>query len=163
MNSFWNFLKRNKLYASVNIAGLTISMAFVILLSIYLVRQFSTDSFHKNADRIYLIANDEGVSMGYWLDKHLKNNFPEIEKGCCVSYFGGAERFIIAGEPVYASATAADSTFFDMFSYELVSGNVLDWHISWDRCMVSEDFANAHFPDRNPVGQVIRWTAGEGY
>ncbi len=163
MKSFWNFLKKNVLYASVNIIGLTISMAFVILLSIYLVRQFSTDSFQKNADRIYLIANDEGVSMGYWLDKHLKNNFPEIEKGCCVSYFGGAERFIIAGEPVYASTTAADSTFFDIFSYELVSGNVSDWHISWDRCMISEDFANAHFPDRDPVGQVIRWTAGEGY
>ncbi len=85
MKSFWNFLKKNKLYGAVNLVGLTVSMAFVLLLAVYIHRQLSTDSFQQNADRIYVIANEDNVTMGYWLDKHLKNNFPEIEKGCCVA------------------------------------------------------------------------------
>ena len=77
MKSFWNFLKKNKLYGAINLVGLTVSMAFVLLLAAYVQRQLTTDSFQKNADRIYVIANEDNVTMGYWLDKHLKNNFPE--------------------------------------------------------------------------------------
>ena len=163
MKSFWNFLKKNKLYAAVNLVGLTVSMAFVLLLAVYVQRQLTTDSFQQNADRIYVIANDNSVQMGYWLDKHLKNNFPEIEKGCCVGNMASADPFTIDGERIYARTMAADSTFFDIFSYDLVEGNKADWAISWDRCMVSEDFANAHFGDKDPIGQVIQYNNAGGF
>ena len=156
MKSFWNFLKKNKLYGAINLVGLTVSMAFVLLLAVYVQRQLTTDSFQENADRIYVIANEENVDMGYWLDKHLKNNFPEIERGCCVANIASATAFSIDGERVYGSTMAADSTFFDIFSYELTKGNKADWRVSWDRCMVSEEFANAHFGDKDPIGQVIQ-------
>ena len=155
MKSFWNFLRKNKLYGTINLVGLTVSMAFVLLLAVYIQRQLSTDSFQQNADRIYVVANDDRVTMGYWLDKHLKNNFPEIEKGCCVANIASAAAFNIGGERVYGSTMAADSTFFEMFSYDLVQGNKADWRVSWDRCMVSREFANAHFGDKDPIGQVI--------
>lgn len=155
MKSFWNFLKKNKLYGAVNLVGLTVSMAFVLLLAVYVQRQLSTDSFQENADRIYLIANENNVSMAYWLDKHLKNNFPEIEKSCCVAMMTEAARYTIGDESVYGSTMSADSTFFEMFSYELVAGNKSDWSISWDRCMVSQAFARAHFGDRDPIGQIL--------
>ncbi len=155
MKSFWNFLKKNKLYGAINLVGLTVSMAFVLLLAVYVQRQLSTDSFQKNADRIYVIANEECVNMGYWLDKHLKNNFPEIEKSCCVANMSSASSFSINDEIVYGSMMSADSTFFDIFSYELAAGNKADWHLSWDRCMISEKFANAHFGGKDPVGQVM--------
>ena len=155
MKSFWNFLRKNKLYAAVNLVGLTVSMAFVLLLAVYIQRQLTTDSFQQNADRIYVVANEDNVTMGYWLDKHLKNNFPEIEKGCCVANITSAAAFNIDGERVYGSTMAADSTFFEMFSYDLVEGNKADWRVSQDRCMVSREFANAHFGDKDPLGQII--------
>lgn len=155
MKSFWNFLRKNKLYAAVNLVGLTVSMAFVLLLAVYIQRQLTTDSFQQNADRIYVIANEDNVTMGYWLDKHLKNNFPEIEKGCCVANIASAAAFNINGERVYGSTMAADSTFFEMFSYDLLEGNKADWRVSQDRCMVSREFANAHFGDKDPLGQII--------
>ena len=155
MKSFWNFLRKNKLYAVVNLVGLTVSMAFVLLLAVYIQRQLTTDSFQQNADRIYVVANEDNVTMGYWLDKHLKNNFPEIEKGCCVANIASAAAFNIDGERVYGSTMAADSTFFEMFSYDLVEGNKADWRVSQDRCMVSREFANAHFGDKDPLGQII--------
>ena len=52
MKSFWNFLRKNKLYAAVNLVGLTVSVAFVLLLSVYMQRQLTTESFQQNADRI---------------------------------------------------------------------------------------------------------------
>ena len=155
MKSFWNFLRKNKLYAEVNLVGLTVSMAFVLLLAVYIQRQLTTDSFQQNADRIYVVANEDNVTMGYWLDKHLKNNFPEIEKGCCVANIASAAAFNIDGERVYGSTMAADSTFFEMFSYDLLEGNKADWRVSQDRCMVSREFANAHFGDKDPLGQII--------
>ena len=158
MKSFWNFLKKNKLYGAINLVGLTVSMAFVLLLAVYVQRQLSTDSFQQNADRIFVIANENSLTMGYWLDKHLKNNFPEIEKGCCVANMSSASPFHIdgaGGELVYGQMMSADSTFFDIFSYELAAGNKADWHLSWDRCMISEEFANAHFGDKDPIGRQL--------
>ena len=160
MKSFWNFLKKNKLYGAINLVGLTVSMAFVLLLAVYIQRQLSTDSFQQNADRIYAVASEDNVNMGYWLDKHLKNNFPEIEKGCCVANVASADAFTIGDNLVYGSTMAADSTFFEMFSYDLVEGNKADWRVSWDRCMVSEEFANAHFGDKDPIGQVVTYNNG---
>ncbi len=164
MKSFWNFLKKNKLYGAINILGLTISMAFVLLLAAYVQRQLSTDSFQENADRIFVVANEHSLTMGYWLDKHLKNNFPEIEKGCCVANMASAAPFHIdgaGGELVYGQMMSADSTFFDIFSYELAAGNKADWHLSWDRCMISEEFANAHFGDKDPIGRQLFSEGGE--
>ena len=102
--------------------------------------------------------------MGYWLDKHLKNNFPEIEKGCCVANMASAAPFHIdgaGGELVYGQMMSADSTFFDIFSYELAAGNKADWHLSWDRCMISEEFANAHFGDKDPIGRQLFSEGGQ--
>ena len=161
MKSFWNFLKRNKLYALINLLGLTISMAFVMILAVYVQKQLTTDAFQENADRIYLIANEEGLNMGYWLDKHLRNNFPEIEKSACVANYSDNFELSIDGKVVYGSVTMVDSCFFEMFSYDLVEGSKADWKISWDRCMVSEAFANAHFADKDPVGQHIAIKGGE--
>lgn len=91
MKSFWNFLQRNKLYGAINLAGLAISMTFVILLAAYVQQQLSTDNFQKNADRIYVIANDENVTMAYWLDKYLSALLPEIEKSTFVQDIGKFE------------------------------------------------------------------------
>ena len=65
MKSFWNFLMKNKLYGAINLVGLTVSMTFVLLLAVYIQRQLTTDSFQQNADRIYVVANEENVSMAY--------------------------------------------------------------------------------------------------
>ena len=164
MNSFINFLKRNKLYALINLLGLTVSMAFVLLLAVYVQRQLSTDAFQKNADRIYVVTNEESVNMGYWLDKHLRGQFPEIEKSTCVANVSIASEYKIDGETVYGNTIAVDSCFFEMFSYDLVKGSKDDWRISGDRCMVSEEFANAHFGDKDPVGRQMSISdEGESY
>lgn len=162
MSSYIKFLSRNKLYAIINILGLTISMAFVLILAVYVQKQLTTDAFQKNADRIYLVAPENGYAMAYWTDKHLRNLLPEVEKSVTVYRITSNGEFTVEDETVYASVTIADSCFFDIFSYDLVEGSKADWKISWDRCMLSEQFANAHFGDKNPVGRTIRLNMAGG-
>lgn len=160
MSSFINFLKRNKLYSAVNLLGLSLSMAFVLLLAVYVTDQLSTDSFNKNADRIYVVAQKETLSTGLWMSRHLKANFPEIEKSASYSRDGMVE-FKIDGEIVNASVNYADSSFFDMFTFPLVDGDLNEWKASVSGILISESFAKAHFADKDPVGREIRYDGAD--
>ncbi len=160
MNSFINFLKRNKLYSVVNLLGLGLSMAFVLLLAVYVSSQIGIDSFHKNADRIYLVAQKETVSTAYWMSRHLKANFPEIEMSASYST-NGLQEYKIDGNIVNANTAYADSSFFDMFSFPLVEGDFREWKASLSGVLVSESFAKAQFGDKDPVGREIRYEGAD--
>ena len=82
--SFFNFLGRNKLYAAINIFGLSVSLMFVILIADYTLRQLTCDDYHAKADRIYVIGNEERITSGYYLQKYLRDRYPEIESTCAV-------------------------------------------------------------------------------
>ncbi len=154
MNSFINFLKRNKLYSAVNLLGLSLSMAFVLLLAVYVTSQLSTDSFQKNADRIYVIAQKETLTTGYWMSRHMKANFPEIERSASYST-NGLQEYKIDGNTVNARTSYADSSFFDIFSFPLVEGDYREWKASISGVLISESFAKAQFGDKDPVGREI--------
>lgn len=160
MSSFINFLKRNKLYSAVNLLGLSLSMAFVLLLAVYVTSQLSTDSFQKNADRIYIIAQKETLSSAYWLSRHMKANFPEIERSASYSS-NGMQEYKIDGNIVNARTSYADSSFFDMFSFPLVEGDFSEWKASISGVLISESFAKAQFGDRDPVGREIRFDGAD--
>lgn len=160
MNSFINFLKRNKIYSAVNLLGLSLSMAFVLLLAVYVTSQLSTDSFQKNADRIYVIAQKETLSSAYWLSRHMKANFPEIERSASYSS-NGMQEYKIDGNIVNARTSYADSSFFDMFSFPLVEGDFSEWKASISGVLISESFAKAQFGDRDPVGREIRFDGAD--
>lgn len=160
MSSFINFLKRNKLYSAVNLLGLSLSMAFVLLLAVYVTSHLNTDSFQKNADRIYVIAQKETLSSAYWLSRHMKANFPEIERSASYSS-NGMQEYKIDGNIVNARTSYADSSFFDMFSFPLVEGDFSEWKASISGVLISESFAKAQFGDRDPVGREIRFDGAD--
>ena len=160
MSSFINFLKRNKLYSAVNLLGLSLSMAFVLLLAVYVTSQLGIDSFNKNADRIYVIAQKETLSTGYWLPRHMKANFPEIERSASYSS-NGLQEYKIDGNTVNARTSYADSSFFDIFSFLLVEGDFREWKASTSGVLISESFAKAQFADKDPVGREIRFDGAD--
>ena len=63
MKSYFRFLSRNKLYTLINVVGLVVSLMFIILLGDYTWRQFTIDSWHKQADRIVLLGNQDNFFM----------------------------------------------------------------------------------------------------
>ena len=129
MKSYFRFLSRNKLYTLINIAGLVVSLMFVILMGDYTWRQYSIDSWHKNAERIYLTGNEKMFYMWPQAAEEIKNQCPEVEKTCCVL---SADGIIRHGQQEVKSKDAqegiimlADSTFFQFFDFDLVKGDRL--------------------------------------
>src|ERR1700730_4577767 len=80
-------LKKNKLYAFVNIVGLTAGIASCLLIGIYILHEMSYDRFHKNAGRIVRVTMDyrsgdavtKVASTGTKVGPEFKRRFPEVE------------------------------------------------------------------------------------
>ena len=51
-------LSRNKLYTFINGFGLGLGIAICMIISFWVQRELSYDSFHRNADRIYRIERE---------------------------------------------------------------------------------------------------------
>ena len=160
MKSYFKFLSRNKAYTFINIAGLAVSLMFIILMGDYTWRQYSIDSWHEHADRIYLMGSNEDFFMWPQVAGEVKEMCPEIEKTCCVMSQNGrikyGQRETMAKESDYGNILLVDSTFFHFFSFPLVQGNphtVLD---APDKCVVTESLARQLFGDKNPIGETLQ-------
>lgn len=159
--SFFNFLGRNKLYAAINIFGLSVSLMFVILIADYTIRQFTSDNYHSKGDRIYVVGSETSLTNGYYLQKYLRDRYPEIETTCAVSVSGQSTNptaSVEIGQQKYtASVLYADTTFFRLFDFPLLEGNRDEALASRDNVVISESFARKVFGTFNPVGQAIRF------
>lgn len=158
MNSFFNFLKRNKLYTFINLMGLTLSIAFVLLLAVFVQKQLSTDSFHKNADRIYLVGSDYYTSA-YHLKDYLEERYPEIESSTAFLMERSTE-VEINNQRNYPDIAYVSPEFFDIFSFEIISGDVAEFKGSRDNIVISRKYANRCFGSENPIGKTLKWEYG---
>lgn len=164
MKSFFNFIRKNGLYTFINLFGLTVSLAFVLLLAVYVTRQLTTDSFQKNADRIYIYANESYIGGAYYLQKHLMDHFPEIEKA--TSWLANSAIGDLSlgndGVSVQARTSYADSSFFDIFSFRLLEGSNEAWKASDRSAVISRSFANTYLQGKDPIGQHLVYTSPDG-
>ncbi len=158
MKSFLNFLKRNKLYTAINVLGLTVSIAFVLLLAAYVQKQLSTDAFHENADRIYLVGDDEFTSA-YYLQDYLKERYPEIEATTAFILEKGME-CETGNQKISPYVGAVDSSFFDIFSFRILRGNGEEFKRGTENLVVSSTFANRYFGVDDPIGKTVKFPFG---
>jgi putative ABC transport system permease protein len=83
----WRKIKKNKLYAFVNITGLTIGIASCLLIGLYIAHEVSYDRFNKNADRIVRITMDYNFGdaprqvalTGTKAGPQFKRTFPSVQ------------------------------------------------------------------------------------
>jgi putative ABC transport system permease protein len=134
---FLNYLKtgiryilRNSGYSLINISGLAIGIAASILILLFVTSELSYDRFHDKSDRIYrigveaLIGNTEihQVHTPARLPVAQYSFFPEIEFITRVTNWSNSK--VEYGDHVYMEPAAryVDSTFFDIFTVEFISG-----------------------------------------
>ena len=158
--SWFTFLGRNRLYTAVNFTGLTLALAFVLLVADYTLRQLTVDNYQTRADRIYAVCSEESVSSGYYLQKHLRDRYPEIESTCAVVFFedsdAGTTPVEIGRQKFLASVLYADTTFFRMFDFPLLEGSREEALAAREHVVLSESFARKVFGTFNPLGQTLR-------
>jgi putative ABC transport system permease protein len=136
--------------------GLSVSLMFVILIAVYTVQELSIDAFQEKGDRIYILTNENSPGSAWKLGGHLPERYPEIEKVCAVVSSQKKLPVVIDDRKVKADLAFAENTFFDVFSFELVSGNRQQAIAAQNEAVISESFARRAFPDADPVGQTIR-------
>ncbi|MDR1160939.1 MAG: FtsX-like permease family protein [Tannerellaceae bacterium] len=163
MNSFYNLktdyrrLLKNKLYTSITIGGLSVSLMFIIIIAVYTIQEFSTDRFQEKAERIYIIGSEQMPATGAAIAYKLKDRYPEIENVCpsVINNFNVIPVSTV-NQKLNAKLMFTDSTFFDFFSFGLIEGNPRDVLIANDKAIVSASFAKKIAGTEGVIGAGIQ-------
>ena len=126
-------LWRNRGFAAINIFGLAIGIASSIFILLYVINELTYDRFHEKSDRIYRIwisGSMPATEMRHAVTsppmaEALLNDYPEVEEVVRLRLSGGW--LVKKGDRVFHESDQefifADSSFFDVFSFELLKGD----------------------------------------
>jgi putative ABC transport system permease protein len=156
-------LLRNKIYAFINIAGLSIGLACAMLIILYVKDEVSYDRFHANVSNIYRITT-QGIdknggkgrkdpNTGYLQGPRFAQNIPEIKSFVRVQ--SGNENIKLGTEVKDQDLLFVDSTFFDVFSFPLISGNRHTCLKDPLSVVLSEDAAKKQFGTLDVIGKIV--------
>jgi putative ABC transport system permease protein len=153
----------NKGYFIINLLGLTIGITSFILILLWIKTETSYDKFHKYANDIYRVdylLYEEGIleqhsaSGSSAIGKEIRNAFPEV-----IDYtrFTRTESLVKFGDKTFKERNIlyAQSSFFDFFSFPLVTGNVDSSLLAINHAVITEETARKYFGDENPIGKMI--------
>jgi putative ABC transport system permease protein len=123
MKTYLTYLNRNKLFTLVNVAGLSISLMFVLLISNMVTRQLTVDSNVPDADRISVFSNEHWAGAHYNLGNYLQSRYPEIEDWTTVSSVHEEMFFARINEHnINVKVFIAKKNFLDFFGYQVADG-----------------------------------------
>lgn len=155
-------LKKNKLYAFVNIAGLAIGIASCLLIGIYIWQELSYDRFHKNAERITRVtwqynfgdAETKTANTGTKVGPQFRRTFPEVETYVRLLKY---PRVLKYEDKVFEEKNFlySDSAFFSMFTFPLLKGNPATVLDAPEKLVMTQSMANKYFGNSDPIGKTV--------
>lgn len=155
-------LTHNKAISSINILGLSLGMAVVLLIAIFVKHEFSYDQEIGNRENIYRVFRYWSKSGGQvvWtpsrLAEKVKADFPEVIASTGFSP-AGEQLMEYRGEKLYVEETAGvDSTFFHTMSLPFLHGDPATALNQPNGVVISDRLAKRVFGDINPIGETIR-------
>jgi putative ABC transport system permease protein len=164
LTSALRYISRNKFFTAINIMGLAIGITACMLITQYVLHEFSYDNFNVNKDRIFRVQLDrynKGEIATQWaagcagIGPDLKNNFPEVERyvrmmrrQCLLAY---GDVFFKEEDTYFAS-----EEFFRMFSIKLIEG--VDSLVLKEpfKIVLSQRLAKKYFGSENPIGKMLK-------
>ncbi|WP_371189516.1 ABC transporter permease [Thalassotalea maritima] len=158
----WRNMLNNKLFSAINVFGLAIGLAAVVMIILYVNHETSYDKFWQNADRIHrthvtfnVPGRDpvSGVSSPGPLIHALKKDFAEVEYATRIAGWGPT---ITLGDDVYIEdVKLVDSEFVDVFDVEVVKGDLKAALSDNHSIVLNETMAYKFFADEEPLGKVL--------
>ena len=172
---FKNYLKitlrniyRQKLYALINIFGLSLGIGCCLILSLYLIGELGYDRHYENHERLYRVvneytfngnANQAAVSSQALGQLLIMDNPERVEAYTRFQRPGGSQSGTVfrRGTDTYYwdDVYLVDLNVFDVFNHDILYGDpqgALDDGLS---IAVSETFARTYFGDENPIGETL--------
>ncbi len=128
----WRNIRKNKVFAFINITGLAIGIAASLILFIIVKYELSYDTFQKNYSSIYRVVTQEKYSDGITYNdgitiaasEALKTYFPQITFSAVASTYGSQitvndnKKFIEDKGILFC-----EPQFFKVFDYTWLNGN----------------------------------------
>ncbi len=162
MKSFFKFLSRNKAYAAINVLGLAVALMFILIIGAYTWQETHIDTWHSKADRTYVIGLEFGNTGEKYYGNHwrvqqkLRDRYPEIETTCGATRMGLAMVERPDGEQLTTDVLFVDSTFYDVFDFQLVQGDRATALRDPNSAVVTEEYARRAFGDEDPIGKYLK-------
>ena len=137
ITSAWRNILRHKLFSFINILGLAIGLAAVMLIALYVRYETSYDNFWKNADNIYRLHTQiqppgqdpmKRVSAPAPAVVAMKETFPEITDYTRLAQ--GVRTLSIGDKKIQQNISFVDTAAKDIFDFTIISGDIKDG-IQW--------------------------------
>ena len=155
-------LQREGGTSAINVLGLALGIACCLLLGAYVLDELRYDRFHPQSDQTARLVlgdgEDASAMVSAALGPAIVREVPGVERS--VRLFKHWEAPLLASEDAAAiekQVYFADPSFFEVFGFELVTGDpatVLDAPAS---IVLTESKARAYFGEADPVGQTLRY------
>jgi putative ABC transport system permease protein len=167
-------LRKHFSFSIINIVGLGLGLATCLLLVTWILNELSFDRFHAHSNRIYRAGLD--YSFGGQASKNsvsptallpeAQKNFAEIESGVRVYNPSFYNPFIVRQSTRLFEEKRfyyADSTFFKIFSFKLISGTPEHALVQPNSVVLTQRMARKYFGDQDPMGKSLRINDGTDY
>ena len=166
-----NFLKvtlrtlyREKVYAIINIAGLSLAIACCLILGLWIHSELTYDQHYTRYRQIYRVAdeinfNGKILSLAItsrFLAPMLARDYPDIKAFVRFRRLNHELLFSHGDDSFYwRKVYFADDNIFEIFNDDIIYGDPGTALIDPLSAAVSESFAKKYFGDANPVGKTI--------
>lgn len=168
----WRNLFKNKAYSLINIGGLAIGIAACLLILQYVAFETSYEDFQENKETVYRVKQErynDGVLTTEWAagafaaGNKFKEAIPEIED--YVKVVSTGDVIIDKGDETLKvdNVFYSSESFFDIFSYDLLSGNKGDIFKEPSTAALSESTALKIFGTTDIIGKTLEFNGNSEY
>lgn len=160
-NTAWRNIIRNKTTTLINLLGLSVALVSFIFIALWVQNELSFDSYHPNAGDIYLVQTKSNPSenpssiTSFPIANALEENH-DVVYTARMAWWGGTLN--VNGElfDLKENGAAVDSSWFTIFHYEVVSGDLNSFNRNPYSIIFTESKAKQLFGNKNPIGQVVK-------
>jgi putative ABC transport system permease protein len=163
----FRYLSKHKGYTLINVSGLAVSVACCILIMLFVRSELSFDRFHTKSDRIYRAWLEEHYEGQVFINTVtpiplgpvLQANLPEVESTCRVAALAPLIKY--NNNTFTSSVNMVDSTFFNLFDFELKEGNEKSVFQNASSLVISAGTAKKYFGKESPLGKNLELQLGD--
>jgi putative ABC transport system permease protein len=160
----FRYISSNKLTSLISIFGLSIGLTLTIYLTLFIKNELGYDRFHPKHDRIYRVLGKEteldrepeyvALCQGQF-PMHL-NTIPEVESTLRILSQGFVDMEFDNTRITKNHLIYADSTFFNFFSFKVLSGNTLETLKNPIGLFVCKSLAIKAFNSLDIIGRSVK-------
>lgn len=162
----WRNLRKQKVFAAVNIVGMSTALCAALLLSLTAYREWTYDNFHKNGKDIYQLLGKEnigtrvktGSSMSQPLATAIKKEIPGVKYTTFIANDNLPVRY--GANHYYLSTQMVNADFLKMFTFPLLKGNKDNALKELNQTVLTERAATNLFKNEEAVGKTIEMNLG---